>query len=65
MDNKVSGDKEIWISYLDDNNKNVYGFVILIEQTSTYVKIKTNRNILTIPYHRILKIKEAIDGSDF
>lgn len=59
--NEVSGNKEIWISYKDDTERVVSGFVILIEQTDTFVKIKTNRNILTIPYHRILKIKERVE----
>jgi len=58
---KVSGNKEIWISYKDDTEQVVSGFVILIEQTDTFVKIKTNKNILIIPFHRILKIKEKIE----
>ena len=60
-ENKVSGNKEVWISYRDDNEQIVSGFVILLEQTDSYVKIKNNRNILTIPYHRILKIKERLE----
>lgn len=57
---KVSGNKEIWISYLDDNDVEVKGFFILIEQNQNYIKIKSGSNVLTIPYHRINKIKERV-----
>ncbi len=58
MKDKVSGNQEIWISYIDDNGLLVNGFFILIEQTLNYVKILSGKNILTIPYHKINKIKE-------
>ena len=60
MENKVSENKEVWISYVDDTLQEVKGFFILIEQNSNYVKIKSGSNILTIPYHRVNKIKERI-----
>lgn len=55
---KVSGNKEVWISYIDDSGLEVKGFFVLIEQTQNYVKIKSGSNILTLPYHKINKIKE-------
>lgn len=60
---KISGIKDIWISYIDDSGLEVKGFFILIEQNSNYVKIKSGSNILTIPYHRINKIKERENGN--
>ena len=60
MDSGLS--REVWISYIDDSGMVVNGFFILIEQTSNYIKIKSGSNILTIPYHRINKIKEKADG---
>lgn len=57
---KVLGNKEIWISYIDDTGLEVKGFFILLEQTPNYIKIKSGSNILTIPYHRINKIKERV-----
>jgi len=62
--NKVSGNKEVWISYIDDNGQEVKGFFILIEQNHNYIKIKSGANILTIPYHRINKIKERVKNDD-
>ena len=61
MLNKVSGNKEVWISYIDDTGQEVKGFFTLVEQTANYVKIKSGLNILTIPYHRVNKIKERND----
>lgn len=49
---------EVWICFLDENNVKREGWFILIEQKDNYVKIETNQNVLTIPYARILKIKE-------
>jgi len=62
--NKVSGNKEVWISYMDDNSLEVNGFFILIEQNHNYIKIKSGSNVLTIPYHRINKIKERMKDGD-
>jgi len=58
--NKISENKEVWISYIDDSGVEVNGFFILLEQNMNYIKIKSGSNILTIPYHRINKIKEKI-----
>lgn len=58
MENKVLENKEVWISYIDDNGLEVKGFFGLLEQNQNYIKIKSGCNILTIPYHRINKIKE-------
>ena len=58
MENKVSENKEVWISYIDDNGLEVKGFFRLIEQNLNFIKIKSGSNILTIPYHRVNKIKE-------
>lgn len=58
-EDKTSGpEREVFISYLDDANNVVNGFVILIEQTANYVKFKTNANTITISYSRLIKIKE-------
>lgn len=62
VNSKTSDLKQVFISYKDDRDNLVSGFVFLIELKSNYVKIKTNQNILTIPFHRILKIKEKIQN---
>lgn len=56
------GNREIWISYVNDDGQIIQGFFELVEQTLNYVKIKSGSNILTIPFHRINKIKEKDNG---
>lgn len=50
--------KKIWLAYLDDNGKRVTGYFKCSAETMNYIKIQSGENTLTIPYHRILKIKE-------
>ena len=58
---KVSASgKEVWISYIDDTGVEVRGFFQLLEQNFNYVKLKSGSNILTIPFHKINKIKEKL-----
>jgi len=54
--------KKIWISYINDDGQIISGFVVLLEQSQNYVKIETGSNILTLPYHKINKIKEKIEN---
>lgn len=49
--------KNIFISYLDDDDKKKDVWCEIIEETTSYVIFKFNEDIITIPYHRILKIK--------
>jgi len=50
--------KEIWISYLEEDNRLFTGFLILVEITQAYIKVESKNNIITIPMNRVLKIKE-------
>ena len=58
MENKISGYKDVWICYKDDSEAVVSGFVELIEQNTQYLKFRNNKNIITIPYNRLIKLKE-------
>lgn len=52
--------KKGFIAYLDDDGeKKELRDIEILEITQNYVRIRTFWNILTIPHHRILKIKEA------
>lgn len=50
----------IFISYKNDNDSIISGYVTLIEKTINYVIIETAGNKITLPWSRILKIKEAV-----
>lgn len=45
-----------YISYQEEG-RSIEGLFDLIEQTSNYIKIKSNENIIIIPYHKVNKIK--------
>ena len=60
MESKVLANREIWISFVNDDGQTIQGCFALIEQTANYVKIKSGSNILTIPFHKINKIKERL-----
>lgn len=49
---------KVFVCFLNDDDKEVQGFFYLIEQNINFIKIKTGDNILTIPYHRLKKMKE-------
>jgi sporulation protein YlmC with PRC-barrel domain len=45
-----------FISY-EEKGETIEGIFELVEQTNNYIKIKSNKNIIIIPYHKINKIK--------
>lgn len=51
--------KEVFLSYLNDDNQTTSGYVLLLE-CGDFVVFQTSQNIVKIPLHRILKIKEKI-----
>lgn len=61
-ENKVLDLRTVWASFMDDNGQQVDGFFKLVEQAQNYVKLLSGKNILTIPYHKINKIKETLSN---
>ena len=51
--------RRVFISFLNDDNILQNTYCELLEEAQNYVKIKIGMNILTLPFHRILKIKET------
>jgi len=49
-----------FISYLDDNDEKIEGFFSIVESNEIFIKFKSGLNLITIPYSRILKIKEKL-----
>lgn len=50
--------KESFVSYKNDTGEIVTGYFEIVDFKETYIRIKTKGNIITIPMHRVLKIKE-------
>ena len=53
---------KVFVSYKDENEKVIKGIFFLIEESSNYIKIKSENNEITIPYHRLLKLKKKIES---
>ncbi len=45
-----------YISYQEDGRE-VVGMFELVEQAANYIKIKSSKNTIVIPYHKVNKIK--------
>lgn len=58
----VVSHKEVFVSFLDEQNIKVEGWFQLIEESSNFIKIQTGSNLLTIPFSRILKVKERLNN---
>lgn len=56
-----STDKEVFLIYLEDNGEPVSAYVYIISINEGLITFKTNRNIITLPVNRIVKIKEKIE----
>lgn len=58
---KITGyrtDKEVFLIYLEDNNQQVSAYVHILELKEGLITFQTNKNIITLPIARIIKIKE-------
>ena len=51
--------KKSFIAFLDDDDKKKEDWVVIIEKTNSYVSFIYQRKTVTIPWHRILKLKEV------
>ena len=58
-DNKIN--QKIFIHYLDRDKKgkdiDVQGYFELVKEEPNFVIIKTEKNTIKIPYHRLIKLK--------
>ncbi len=53
------GYKKVFVSFINDDGRLREGYFDLVEQTENYIKIKSGSNIITIPYHKLNKMKES------
>jgi len=53
--------EKIFVHYLDKNKEgkdiDVSGYFVLVREGKHFLEIKTERNIIKIPYQRIIKLK--------
>lgn len=65
MKDKETGyrkEKEVFLIYLEDNNEPVSAYVHIIDIKEGLIKFQTNKNIITLPVSRIIKIKERFEN---
>ncbi len=53
-------ERKVFISFKDDDDSEVKGYFDLVEEGKEFIKIRSDSNIITLPYHRINKIKEIV-----
>ncbi len=52
------------IIFLDDDNKKKKDYVIVKEKTVNYISFEYHGKIITLPWSRVLKLKEDEDGGN-
>lgn len=61
MEDKKDVDiKTTFIAFLDDDGEKQEDWVDLIEENNSFVKFKYQGKELTIPWHRVLKVKKEV-----
>ena len=50
------------IIFLDDDNRKKKDYVTIKEKTVNYISFEYHGKIITLPWNRILKLKENEDG---
>ena len=51
-----------FISYKDDDDNIIKGYFDVIEQNDNYLKFESGKNQITIPWNRVIKVKEMKGG---
>ncbi len=54
-------EKKTLIIFLDDDDKKKTDWVVIKEKTTNYISFEYKRKILTLPWQRILKVKEDVN----
>ena len=54
--------EKTFIAFLNDDDKKKEDWVIVEEKTLSYVSFWYQKKLITIPWHRVLKLKEAKSG---
>ena len=51
-------EEKTFVAFLDDDNRKREDWVIVMEKNISYITFEYQGKLVTIPWHRILKIKE-------
>ena len=53
--------KKTFIAYKNDDDRIREDWVVIVEKTISYISFEHNNKLITLPWNRILKIKEDKD----
>lgn len=53
-----------YIKYLDDNGIECDGWYVILTKNLNFIEFETNDNIITLPWNRILKVKQKKNNGD-
>jgi len=63
QDKRTDTSKKTFISYVDDDGEIKNAFVIILERDVNSITFQTNKNIITIPIARLVKLKQEVDNN--
>lgn len=52
-------EEKTFIAFLDDDDKKKEDWVVILEKNSSYICFEYKGKVVTIPWHRVLKVKET------
>jgi sporulation protein YlmC with PRC-barrel domain len=65
MENREKGKRnEAFIIYLNDDGVQISCYAVIIEKNSNWITFRTSKNLITIPFSRIIKIKEKLEDEN-
>ena len=64
MSQEQSG-KKVFLAYIDDTDIKRQTYVYLISKNEQTITFRTKTSLITIPYSRVLKLKENLEGNEY
>jgi hypothetical protein len=56
--------RRVFISFLNDDDSKVETYCELVEENQNYIKVKIGLNLILVPMHRLLKLKEVSNNGN-
>ena len=54
--------RRVFISFMNDDDSKQETYCELVEESQNFVKVMIGKNIITLPFTRVLKIKEVAEN---
>jgi len=60
----MSDNKKTFIAYIDEYDEKIEGWFKVILDNGIIIKFETGKNVITLPYNRVLKTKKSKEDSN-